>query len=70
MKNLTKKMLNKNKTKNKTKNKNRKIGGSTIYDGSADRIADQIKKQTILMMGNRSLGNFIQKIKKVMTQGI
>ena len=54
MKNLTKKMLNKNKTKNKnknknktknkTKNKNRKIGGSTIYDGSADRIADQIKK--------------------------
>ena len=35
---------NKNKTKNKTKNKNRKIGGSTIYDGSADRIADQIKK--------------------------
>jgi serine/threonine protein kinase len=33
-----------NKTKAKQKNKTRKIGGSTIYDGSADRIIDQIKK--------------------------
>ena len=68
MKKVTKKRLNKNKTKQK--NKTRKIGGSTIYDGSADRIADQIKKQLKLMMENRSLGNFIQKIKKVTTRGI
>ena len=48
-----------NKTKLKQKNKTRKIGGSTIYDGSADRIIDQIKKQTILMMENHSLENFL-----------
>jgi len=42
MKKVTKKRLNKKETKQK--NKTRKIGGSTIYDGSADRIVDQIKK--------------------------
>ena len=69
MKKVTKKQRL-NKTKAKQKNKTCKIGGSTIYDGSADRIIDQIKKQTIIMMENRSLENFIQKKRKEMTQGI
>jgi hypothetical protein len=42
MKKVTKKRLNKDKPKQK--NKTRKIGGSTIYNGSADMLADQIKK--------------------------
>jgi serine/threonine protein kinase len=41
---ITKKQrLNKSK-KSKQRNKTSKRGGSTIYDGSADRIIDQIKK--------------------------
>lgn len=43
MKKVTKKQRL-NKTKAKQKNKTRKMGGSTIYDGSADRIIDQVKK--------------------------
>jgi serine/threonine protein kinase len=43
MKKVTKKQRL-NKIKAKRKNKTRKIGGSTIYDGSADRIIDQVKK--------------------------
>lgn len=56
MKKVTKKQrLNKNKTKQnrktKQKNKTRKIGGSTIYDGSADRIIDQVKKTNATYYG-------------------
>jgi serine/threonine protein kinase len=43
MKKVTKKQRL-NKIKAKQKNKTRKIGGSTIYDGSAVRIIDQVKK--------------------------
>jgi serine/threonine protein kinase len=43
MKKVTKKQRL-NKIKAKQKNKTRKIGGSTIYDGAAVRIIDQVKK--------------------------
>jgi len=53
-----------NKTKAKQKNKTRKIGGSTIYDGSADRIEDQIKKSEDTYDGKPFFRKLYSKNKK------